>query len=163
MSFPIRLRSSVIRGFGRGSRELGIPTANLSREEIGENVFDSLSPGIYYGLACIEGRTNVFKAAVSIGYNPTYGNDEKTCEPHLISQPDSEYRTSSSCGETQLEDFYGEVLRLSIIGHIRDELPFESVEKLVDAIKNDIKVTETRCDEETPLKAEEEKWCLSTD
>ena len=76
-------------------------------------------------MASIEGRTNVFKAAVSIGYNPTYGNDEKTCEPHLISPPDSEYRTSSSCGETQLEDFYGEVLRLSIIGHIRDELPFE--------------------------------------
>ena len=45
MSFPIRLRSSVIRGFGRGSRELGIPTANLSREEIGENVFDSLRCG----------------------------------------------------------------------------------------------------------------------
>jgi riboflavin kinase len=84
------------------------------------------SPGIYYGFASIEGRTNVYKTAISIGYNPTYGNDEKTCEPHLISPPeDTDHRTSSSCGETQLEDFYGEVLRLSIIGHIRDELPFE--------------------------------------
>lgn len=35
-SFPLRLTSTVVRGFGRGSTELGIPTANLSREEIGE-------------------------------------------------------------------------------------------------------------------------------
>ena len=75
MSFPIRLRSSVVRGFGRGSRELGIPTANLSREEIGENLFSSLSPGIYYGIASIEGRESIYKAGEFISLRNIQGRE----------------------------------------------------------------------------------------
>jgi len=33
-SLPLRLTSIVVKGFGRGSTDLGIPTANLSREGI---------------------------------------------------------------------------------------------------------------------------------
>ncbi len=29
-----RIRGTVVKGFGRGSRELGIPTANLDRESL---------------------------------------------------------------------------------------------------------------------------------
>jgi|NorSeaMetagenome_1021524.scaffolds.fasta_scaffold364965_1 FAD synthase len=43
-------------------------------------MFDGLSPGIYYGFAGIEGKDMIYKAAVSIGFNPTYNNSEKTCE-----------------------------------------------------------------------------------
>ena len=33
-SLPLRLISIVVKGFGRGSTDLGIPTANLSRDGI---------------------------------------------------------------------------------------------------------------------------------
>ncbi|GMH62466.1 hypothetical protein TrLO_g2966 [Triparma laevis f. longispina] len=158
-SFPLRLTSTVVRGFGRGSTELGIPTANLSREEIGEEFFDNLETGIYYGYAGITGTSKVYKAAISIGYNPTYSNNIKTCEPHLIAN-EADYRNKSSCGETQMPDFYGATLRLSVIEKIRDELPFESVEKLIIAIKNDIKITEEKLNEEGEEVKVEREWCL---
>ena len=81
---PIRFISKVIPGFGRGSKDLGIPTANISRKKATcALTFESLPCGIYWGFARIgekkiEGssQTNgslgkTFKTAVSIGYNPT--------------------------------------------------------------------------------------------
>ncbi|KAF2117267.1 riboflavin kinase [Lophiotrema nucula] len=55
--FPLKLRGPVIKGFGRGSRELGIPTANipLSGLSIGGN--EDLSSGIYYGYASLDHGT----------------------------------------------------------------------------------------------------------
>ena len=32
-NLPIRLISKVVRGYGRGSKDLGIPTANVSRDQ----------------------------------------------------------------------------------------------------------------------------------
>jgi len=32
---PRRLRAKVVRGFGRGSRQMGVPTANMDTEELG--------------------------------------------------------------------------------------------------------------------------------
>ena len=50
-ALPLRLTSVVVRGYGRGSTDLGIPTANLSREEIKFNLvdasFDDLPTGMY--------------------------------------------------------------------------------------------------------------------
>ena len=49
-NLPLRLTSVVVRGYGRGSTDLGIPTANLSREEIKFNLidasFDDLPTGV---------------------------------------------------------------------------------------------------------------------
>lgn len=44
---PIRMVSTVVRGFGRGSSDLGIPTANLDREggKFGGGSFDTLPTG----------------------------------------------------------------------------------------------------------------------
>lgn len=153
---PIRFISKCCKGFGRGSKDLGIPTANVSKEDaVCTMSVDSLPTGIYWGYARIGdgedassssdgsataegslGRT--FITAVSIGYNPTYGNEEKTIEPHLIAPTDHPQRHSSSCSETLLQDFYGETIRLSVVGYLRPELPFEGLEKLTQAIKKDI-------------------------
>ena len=50
-TLPLRLTSIVVRGYGRGSNDLGIPTANLSREKIKFNLvnasFDDLPTGMY--------------------------------------------------------------------------------------------------------------------
>ena len=156
--YPIRLVSKVVKGFGRGSTELGIPTANMSREDIGADLFDGLSPGIYYGCGGVNGE--VYDAAISIGYNPTYDNKEKTCEPHLIVNETHECRRKSSCGETQLGDFYGETMRLSVCGFIRDELPFEGLPKLIEAIKSDIVQTTKILSEGG--QDEEREWCRGT-
>jgi Riboflavin kinase len=37
-----------------------------------------------------------------------------------------------------LQDFYGKPIRLSVVGYMRPELPFEGLEKLIEAIKRDI-------------------------
>jgi riboflavin kinase len=94
---PIRMVSKVVRGFGRGSSDLGIPTANLDRqvlrmangfhnnngvEKDASLCFEDLPCGIYWGFCRIGNADEpsagtggvVYTAALSIGYNPTYGN-----------------------------------------------------------------------------------------
>jgi riboflavin kinase len=177
---PIRFISKCCKGFGRGSTDLGIPTANVSKDDAScTMVVDSLPTGIYWGYARIGdsgssssssggategslGRT--FITAVSIGYNPTYGNEEKTIEPHLIAPTDHPKRYSSSCKETLFQDFYGETIRLSVVGYLRPELPFEGLEKLTQAIKKDIADAERLGGSlEDELAARERRWVEGTD
>lgn len=166
---PIRMTSKVVKGFGRGSSDLGIPTANLCKESGSFGMsFDSLPCGIYWGFARIgdgnEGKdSHVFKAAISIGFNPYYGNESKTVEPHLIAPTDDDRRHSSSCGETVLRDFYDEPIRLSVVGYLRPELPFEGLEKLIEAIKNDIQQSEKLCDGTDEVTLKEKAWVESND
>ena len=183
---PIRLTSCVIKGFGRGSKDLGIPTANVCKEKLKCKIsFESLPCGIYWGYARIIEKTKegsedtssseseskskssmssseytsvVYKTAVSIGYNPVYGNKDKTIEPHLIASSEHPLRKSSKCGETQFQDFYGSEIRLSIIGYLRPELPFEGLDKLIDAIKNDIVQTEMLAGGNDTIAIAERDW-----
>ena len=189
---PIRMQSIVVRGFGRGSSDLGIPTANLDCQVLSSNdsknkddnknnnnkglgawsipqqrapSLEDLPTGIYWGYARIchddneddrhdsskpneqqadkatlssSQQQQVYTAAISIGYNPTYGNQQKTIEPHLIAPPHDPRRHVSLCGETVLSDFYNERIRLSVCGYLRPELPFEGLDQLIQAIKQDI-------------------------
>lgn len=159
---PIRMISTVIRGFGRGSSELGIATANLDLEHHlymhrvesdstrPMSSFEDIPCGIYWGYgrvgesllkeSSVDNRLHqtTYTTAISIGYNPTYGNDSKTIEPHFIAPESDPRRHSSSTGETVLPDFYDCPIRLSLVGYLRPELPFEGLGKLIEAIKNDI-------------------------
>lgn len=158
---PIRMKSKVVRGFGRGSSDLGIPTANLSRDDCeGPTDFEALPCGIYWGFARI-GEDETYKAAISIGYNPTYSNSIKTVEPHLIALPNDIRRHASSCGETVLRDFYGETIRVSVVGYLRPELPFEGLEKLIVAIKDDIVNAERLGDSSDAITQAERCWVAS--
>lgn len=71
--FPILLKGAVVRGFGRGSKELGCPTANLPIEPYRELLETSIATGIYYGWGSI--RSIVYKMVMSIGWNP------RACSP----------------------------------------------------------------------------------
>ena len=172
---PLRMTSTVVRGFGRGSTDLGIPTANLDRTAIklydcktsSALTFDDLPCGIYWGFGRIGEKSDaeestVYKAAVSIGYNPTYNNKEKTIEPHFIAPPKDSRRHASSCGETLMAEFYDKPIRLSVVGYLRPELPFEGLEKLIEAIKNDIVNAEALGDSTSPEIEQEMKW-VATD
>ena len=166
---PIRFISKVVRGYGRGSSELGIPTANLSRDETISSIpkYDDLPCGIYWGFARVINNTKddiIYKTAVSIGFNPYYKNETKTVEPHLIAPSNTLHRTKSSCQETVLDDFYEKSIRLSLVGYLRPELPFDGLENLIQAIKNDIQMTEKYADDmKNPLVLEERSWVGSNE
>lgn len=135
---PYFCRGPVIRGFGRGSKELGIPTANFP-----ESVVDSLpadiSTGIYYGWARVD-NGDIHKMVMSIGWNPYYKNLKKSMETHLIHK--------------FKEDFYGQMLSVVMVGYIRPERGFNSLDELITAIHSDIEEAKRMLDlpEHTKLK-----------
>jgi FAD synthase len=57
----------VVHGFGRGSKQLGIPTANLDADALGP-VVDALPAGIYFGWASVGADPAVHKMVMSVGW-----------------------------------------------------------------------------------------------
>ncbi|KAL0353153.1 UNVERIFIED_CONTAM: Bifunctional riboflavin kinase/FMN phosphatase [Sesamum angustifolium] len=123
---PWYIGGPVIKGFGRGSKVLGIPTANLSTEDYSAILSEHPS-GVYFGWAGLATH-GVYKMVMSIGWNPYFNNTEKTIEPWLLHDFN--------------EDFYGEDLRLAIVGYIRPEANFPSLESLVAKIHEDREIAE---------------------
>ncbi|MBA0745627.1 hypothetical protein Gogos_008198 [Gossypium gossypioides] len=79
---PWYISGPVIKGFGRGSKVLGIPTANLSPK--GHSILLSEHPsGVYFGWAGLSTR-GVYKMVMSIGWNPYFNNAEKTIVSAII-------------------------------------------------------------------------------
>jgi FAD synthase len=65
---PLLLSGEVVKGFGRGSKELGVPTANLPVEALG-NVLDDIPAGVYYGWASVGSDGSApCKMVMSIGW-----------------------------------------------------------------------------------------------
>src|SRR5688500_5097722 len=73
---PYALRGEVVKGHQRG-RTIGVPTANL-------DVNEQLIPGdgVYVGRGTVGAAA--FPAAVSIGTMPTFGENRRQVEAHLI-------------------------------------------------------------------------------
>ncbi|KAI9112882.1 hypothetical protein K1719_016199 [Acacia pycnantha] len=127
---PWCIAGPVIKGFGRGSKDLGIPTANLSTEGYSDLLMEHPA-GVYFGWAGLSSR-GVYKIVMSIGWNPYFNNEEKTIEPWLL----HDFK----------EDFYGEELRLVIVGYIRPEANFPCLESLVAKIHEDGRIAERALD-----------------
>ena len=129
----LRLHAHVVKGFGRGAKELGFPTANMDRKCVGN--LDHVTPGVYFGWATVDG-TGPYKAVSSVGINPFYKDvEEKTVEPHLL--------------HTFEDDFYGADMRLVLCGFLRPEWNFPSLEALISAIENDISVASAALDDKS--------------
>ena len=81
---PVILTGSIVRGFKRGSKDLGCPTANLKMTP--ENIAKTANmvPGVYAARAFLEDRQEEYMCAMSIGWNPVYENAEKTIEAFLV-------------------------------------------------------------------------------
>uniref|UniRef100_H3DEF5 Riboflavin kinase n=2 Tax=Tetraodon nigroviridis TaxID=99883 RepID=H3DEF5_TETNG len=144
-SLPYFCRGEVVRGFGRGSKELGIPTANFP-DSVVENLPADIGTGIYYGWASL-GNGDVHKMVMSIGWNPYYKNTKKSMETHVI--------------HTFKEDFYGELLSVVMVGYIRPERSFDSLDALVTAINDDIEEANTKLDHPEHLKLKEDNFFTS--
>ncbi|KAK1771772.1 putative riboflavin kinase [Phialemonium atrogriseum] len=141
--FPLRMSGAVISGFGRGSKELGIPTANLPVDTSAAPWISDAKSGVYYGWASLRGlpadhpdappaggqaavSVSVFPMVMSIGYNPFYGNAVRSAEVHVLRR--------------FAADFYGAEMRLLILGFIREEKDYASLEALVEDINFDCEV-----------------------
>jgi riboflavin kinase len=129
----LRYRGVVDRGYGRGGKKLGVPTANLPAS-LFQNALEDVSTGVYFGWATLEGqeRQEVYKAVVNVGYSPTFEgqeNREKIIEAHLI---------VVDSGRATLPDFYGVPLRLQLIGFLREERKFDSFAQLIAQIHADV-------------------------
>jgi riboflavin kinase / FMN adenylyltransferase len=110
-----RLRGMVGTGQRRGA-SLGFPTANLQQAI-------TLVPGdgVYAGRALHEGAA--WPAAVNVGPNPTFGEQHRKVEVHLIGFQG---------------DLYGQELAVDFLDRLRDTRPFGSVAELVTQVRADI-------------------------
>ncbi|CAF0912854.1 unnamed protein product [Rotaria sp. Silwood1] len=125
--FPYFTLGTIVRGFGRGSKELGCPTANLDETAV-EKLPSSIDEGVYYGWAQLLTKDNnnneLYEMVASVGRNPFYHGKTKTLEAHLMH--DFEH------------DFYGEKLKIVLLGEIRKMTTFKNAGELALAIQNDI-------------------------
>ena len=118
---PYDVDGCVVRGAGRG-REFGIPTANVDCQGV-----LLPKPGIYATTAQILGENESYLAATSLGTNPTFEQGGAlTLEAHLLDFD---------------RDLYGQRLRVSFLGRLRDEKRFDDVDSLLLAIQDDINET----------------------
>ncbi|EEH52958.1 uncharacterized protein MICPUCDRAFT_36086 [Micromonas pusilla CCMP1545] len=117
----VRVGGAVVKGFGRGSKVLGIPTANLDATPL-KLQSDALAPGIYFGHAALPGG-RIYDMVMSIGWNPFFDNARKTIEPWLLHEFES--------------DFYDVELRLTVVGYVRPEANFTTLECLIARIRRD--------------------------
>ncbi|KAH8106263.1 riboflavin kinase [Cristinia sonorae] len=127
--FPIYLSGDVQRGFGRGGKDLGCPTANLPDESL-PPMSTVTQTGVYFGYAQVpdaaEGDNGVLPMVMSLGYNPFYGNKQLTAEIHIM----HEFKS----------DFYGRGMKAVVLGYIRPELDYVSREGLIEDIETDKRV-----------------------
>jgi riboflavin kinase / FMN adenylyltransferase len=118
---PYSLHGPVIHGAGRG-KTINVPTANIAYSP------EKMIPakGIYACWAYLNDKK--YQAAINIGTNPTFTPDKQTpnVEAHLLDFQ---------------RDIYGEDLQLEFVARLRDELRFDSVEKLLEQIWKDVEIT----------------------
>lgn len=120
---PYTVTGPVIRGEQRG-RVLGFPTANL---EVPDELAAPLD-GVYAGWL-VDGPDR-HPVAISVGDNPTFVGASHRVEAYVLDRTDL--------------DLYGKKISVEFVDWIRDMLPFEGIEPLIEAMKGDVEVTRTK-------------------
>lgn len=115
LGHPYRIRGRVVRGAERG-RTLGFPTANL------DGIATLLPPdGVYAGRTEIGGR--VHPAAVHLGPNPTFGEQARKLEVHLL----------DFAG-----DLYGQEIDVDLRDRVRGVVKFGGIDELRAQLTQDL-------------------------
>jgi riboflavin kinase/FMN adenylyltransferase len=112
---PYQVHGIVVAGAKRG-RTIGFPTANLDG-------VTTLLPkdGVFAVRASVDGRT--FAGAANIGPNPTFGENARKIEVHLIGFDG---------------DLYGKTMAVDFIERLRDTRRFKDVAELTEQMKRDV-------------------------
>jgi hypothetical protein len=154
---PLRLLTLLWRGrYGRGSKSLGVPTANLPHfsEQLQTSTFAN---GVYFGWAHVRGDNSVYPVVANIGTSPTFVGHENAVaiiESHLLGRENGGKNGSGSDMDTdtdtdtrayadsnavpQFSDFYGRPMAVALVGYMRSERRFEGVDALVAQIRHDL-------------------------
>ncbi|KAJ9199590.1 hypothetical protein DTO164E3_4475 [Paecilomyces variotii] len=119
-------------------------------------------------------QATILPAVLSIGYNPFYKNTVRSVEIHIMSPPTSTTNTTTTSNNfNKLPDFYSTKLNLLILGYIRPEYDYVSLEALIDDIRTDCEVAKKSLAreayvgyledgrEESEKVKEEKKWLRS--
>ncbi|MFE2218224.1 riboflavin kinase [Streptomyces canus] len=112
------VRGVIVSGKRRG-RDLGFPTANVQTEGAGPP-----QDGVYAGFLTVAGTRR--PAAISVGTNPTFREQRRTVEAHVL---DFDGR------------LYGQVAEVEGHHRLRGMTAFGSVAELVDAMADDVSRT----------------------
>ncbi|RMZ81692.1 hypothetical protein DV737_g2391, partial [Chaetothyriales sp. CBS 132003] len=137
--FPIKLSGPVIKGFGRGSRELGIPTANIPPTGLADH--PDLTTGVYFGFVGLHLAPHTVQSA---------DNSKLT-----LSSPSSEIHILHHFPHY---NFYYSPLNLLILGFIRPEYDYESLDALVSDIKTDCHVARRSLERPNWKKWRQDDW-----
>ena len=124
---PHRVEGVVVRGDGRG-RELGYPTANVAPP-----MYSAIpSDGVYAAWFTVLGAGPVvgqvvpgesYRAAVSVGSNPTFSGRTRTVEAFVL--------------DTKA-DLYGQHVAVDFVGRVRGMEKFDSVDDLIEQMDDDV-------------------------
>jgi len=122
---PHQIRGLITHGAGRGAG-IGVPTANL--DEI-----DTVIPadGVYAAHAFIDGAGPPLPTACNIGPNPTFGEQVRKVEAHLI-----DFRG----------DIYGRTVTLDLLDRLRPTRRFAGLDDLLGQIRLDVERAREVCD-----------------
>jgi riboflavin kinase / FMN adenylyltransferase len=118
LGYTYFFKGYVIEGNKLG-RKLGYPTANLQMQDP-----DKLVPanGVYAVEAQIEGERRILKGMMNIGNRPTVDGTRRSIEVHIFDFD---------------EDIYNRHLKVYVKYHLRNEVKFEGLEKLIQQLHLD--------------------------
>ncbi|MDO4763048.1 MAG: bifunctional riboflavin kinase/FAD synthetase [Flavobacteriaceae bacterium] len=120
LGYHYSISGRVIDGNKIG-RTIGYPTANISVEE------GKLLPKKGAYIVEVWLKNKLYKGMLSIGTNPTVGGEKLSVEVYILDFN---------------EDIYGEPLTLKFRDFLHEEIKFESLEKLIERLDEDKKLTE---------------------
>ncbi|ODQ82253.1 hypothetical protein BABINDRAFT_178621 [Babjeviella inositovora NRRL Y-12698] len=156
--YPITEEAEVVAGFGRGSAELGIPTANLPIDQLPLLNAQIDRTGVYFGWCVLRAHPKEAEAQIKtrsdgkteVEYN--FGNQLSSDGASGIILPmvasigwNPFYNNKEKAVELHVmhkfdHSFYGAVIRFNILGYIRPELNYTTKEALIKDIHTDIEI-----------------------
>lgn len=163
----LRLEAPIVRGFGRGSRQLGVPTANLDPRALAAGGLPldphALPRGVYFGWARLmagegggggdDDDYSVHPMVMNVGVRPTVnvgGQEDASVEVHVMHRYSASAATAGEQGgvsgqqQQQFAEFYGARMRVVVTGFLRPEIRFDGLPALLSRIKADIGVSKAQ-------------------
>ncbi|KAI0391089.1 hypothetical protein F5Y17DRAFT_25512 [Xylariaceae sp. FL0594] len=162
--YPLRMEGRVISGFGRGSKDLGIPTANLPVDgDSSASWIGDARSGVYFGWASLA-LPDDHPDHISSSPIPTSSSSAPNTEESAAAAKDEKeenkfqiypmvmsigynpfYKNAVRSAEVHLlhrfaADFYGSPMRLLVLGFVRDERDYADLDALVSDIRVDCDV-----------------------
>ena len=116
LGYNFNMNGIVVKGKSIG-KSIGFPTANIN---IAEEYKIIPKNGVYL-VRCFYEK-NKFYGMMNIGYNPTFGSNEKTIEVNIFDFS---------------KDLYDKNIRIEFLKFIRDEIKFDNAEELQNQLIND--------------------------